>query len=151
MKKRPDPTKVMQKVSEKLVKKVDQYPKFKVGDTLRVFVRVREGEKTRVQPFEGLVIKMKTRGIRSNFTVRKVSSGIGVERIFPYYSPVIDRIMLVSQGEVRRAKLYYLRGLRGKAGRVRSEYVYEDTVRAEKESDPKADSSDDVSAQAAGA
>ena len=128
MKKRPDPTKLMNKVAEKLVKKTKQYPEFNPGDTVRVFVKVKEGEKTRIQPFEGVVIKMRSGGERASFTVRKISSSIGVERVFPFFSPVIDRIMLVSKGEVRRAKLFYLRGLRGRKGRIKGEYVYEDTL-----------------------
>lgn len=145
MKKRPDPTKVLQKVNSKLVKRPPQFPDFKVGDTVRVYVKVKEGEKTRIQPYEGIVIKRKRAGVKSTFTVRKISSGgIGVERIFPYYSPIIDRILLVSQGEVRRAKLYYLRGLRGRAGRIKSEYVYQDTIMESAESSEKADSSAEV-------
>lgn len=128
MKKRSDPTKLLQKVNSKLVKNPPQYPDFKSGDTIRVYVKVKEGEKTRVQPFEGVVIRKRRAGTKSTFTVRKISSGVGVERVFPFFSPVIDRILLVSQGKVRRAKLYYLRGLRGRAGRIKSEYVYQDTV-----------------------
>lgn len=127
MKNRPDPTKAVNKVNSKLIKPHAKFPEFKVGDALRVYVRVKEGEKTRVQPFEGLVIKKRRGGVRSSFTVRKMASGVGVERSFSIFSPVIDRIMLISKGEVRRAKLYYLRGLKGRAGRIKSDYVYEDT------------------------
>ncbi|MGH7503254.1 MAG: 50S ribosomal protein L19 [Longimicrobiales bacterium] len=94
-------------------------PPFSPGDTLRVNVRVREGEKERVQAFEGVCIARKNGGLRETFTVRKVSSGIGVERIFPLHSPSIESIAVVREGDVRRAKLYYLRGLRGKAARIR--------------------------------
>jgi len=94
---------------------------FKVGDTIRVHVKIIEGEKERIQPFEGVVIRKKAGGIRSSFTVRKISYGIGVERIFPMHSPRIDRIDVMSRGKVRRAKLFYLRGLRGKAARIRGE------------------------------
>ena len=94
---------------------------FKVGDTVRVHVKIIEGEKERIQPFEGVVIRKKAGGIRSSFTVRKISYGIGVERIFPMHSPRIDRIDVMSRGKVRRAKLFYLRGLRGKAARIRGE------------------------------
>lgn len=119
---------ILRKVADKLSHKTTKkFPEFKSGDTVKVFVNVREGEKTRVQPFEGIVIKKRAKGIKASFTVRKIASGIGVERTFPINSPVIDRIMLVSKGEVRRAKLYYMRGLRGRKGRIRSEYVYEDT------------------------
>jgi len=94
---------------------------FKVGDTVRVHVRIIEGEKERIQPFEGVVIRKRAGGIRSTFTVRKISYGIGVERIFAMHSPRIDRIDVISRGKVRRAKLFYLRGLRGKAARIRGE------------------------------
>jgi len=96
-------------------------PDFRVGDTVRVHVKIVEGEKERVQLFEGVVIRKKSGGIRSTFTVRKISYGIGVERIFPTHSPRIDRIGILSRGKVRRAKLFYLRGLKGKAARIRGE------------------------------
>jgi large subunit ribosomal protein L19 len=94
---------------------------FKVGDTVRVHVKIIEGEKERIQPFEGVVIRKRAGGIRSTFTVRKISYGIGVERIFAMHSPRIDRIDVISRGKVRRAKLFYLRGLKGKAARIRGE------------------------------
>lgn len=93
-------------------------PDFGPGDTVRVHVRVREGEKERVQVFEGVVIGRKGGGIRETFTVRKVSYGVGVERVFPVHSPSIDRIDVVRHGRVRRAKLYFLRSLSGKAARL---------------------------------
>jgi large subunit ribosomal protein L19 len=96
-------------------------PGFQVGDTVKVHVKIIEGEKERIQPFEGVVIRKKGGGIRSSFTVRKISYGIGVERIFPAHSPRIDRIDVISRGKVRRAKLFYLRGLKGKAARIRGE------------------------------
>ena len=96
-------------------------PDFRVGDTVRVHVKIIEGEKERVQLFEGVVIRRKRGGIRSTFTVRKISYGIGVERIFPTHSPRIDRIDILSRGKVRRGKLFYLRGLKGKAARIRGE------------------------------
>lgn len=95
-------------------------PQFKAGDTLRVHVRIREGEKERIQVFEGLCIGRHNDGIRSSFTVRKVSYNIGVERVFPLHSPRIEKIELKDRGRVRRAKLYYLRDLRGKKARIRS-------------------------------
>jgi len=96
------------------------WPAFRPGDTIRVHVRIREGDKTRVQPFEGVVIGRRGRGIQETFTVRKVSFGIGVERIFPAHSPVIERIDVVRSGKVRRAKLYYLREKKGKkASRIK--------------------------------
>ncbi len=97
----------------------DDLPQFGPGDTIRVNVRVREGEKERIQAFEGVCIGRRGAGISESFTVRKISSGIGVERIFPVHSPSIDSIELLRRGRVRRAKLYYLRRLRGKAARIR--------------------------------
>jgi|SRR5687767_7267287 len=94
-------------------------PAFRPGDTVRVNVRVREGEKERLQAFEGVVIRRKGGGVNETFTVRKVSNGVGVERIFPLHSPVIADIVVVREGQVRRAKLYYLRNLSGKAARIR--------------------------------
>ena len=94
---------------------------FRVGDTVKVHVRIVEGEKERVQSFEGVVIRKKGGGIRSTFTVRKISYGIGVERVFPLHSPRIDRVDVISRGKVRRAKLFYLRNLRGKAARIRTQ------------------------------
>ena len=93
-------------------------PQFEAGDTVRVHVRVTEGNRTRVQAFEGVCIGRKGGGINESFTVRKISYGEGVERVFPLYSPVIDSIEVVRRGKVRRAKLYYLRGLRGKKARI---------------------------------
>ena len=93
-------------------------PTFRAGDTLRVGVRVVEGERTRVQNFEGVCIARSNRGINSNFTVRKMSFGEGVERVFPLYSPNVESITVVRKGVVRRAKLYYLRGRTGKRARI---------------------------------
>ena len=93
-------------------------PEFRAGDTLRVGVRVVEGERTRVQNFEGVCIARSNRGINSNFTVRKMSFGEGVERVFPLYSPNVESITVVRRGVVRRAKLYYLRGRTGKRARI---------------------------------
>ena len=93
-------------------------PSFRPGDTLRVGVKVVEGERTRVQAYEGVCIARSNKGIGSNFTVRKISFGEGVERVFPLYSPNIDSITVVRKGDVRRAKLYYLRGRRGKSARI---------------------------------
>lgn len=94
-------------------------PPFRPGDTVRVHVKVREAEKERLQVFEGIVLRRRAAGLGSSFTVRKVSYGVGVERTFPLHSPVIERIERVRTGRVRRAKLYYLRGRRGKAARIR--------------------------------
>ena len=97
-----------------------EFPTFNPGDHIRVHVRVVEGDKERIQPFEGDVINIRGAGINKTFTVRKISSGVGVERIFPYYSPKIAKIELLKEGNVRRAKLYYLRNLSGKAARIKS-------------------------------
>ena len=94
------------------------FPAFEPGDTVKVMVRVKEGEKERLQAFEGIVVA-KRGGVSKNFTVRKVSAGVGVERIFPVHSPSIASVELVRRGRVRRAKLYYLRRLSGKAARIR--------------------------------
>ena len=93
-------------------------PEFRAGDTLRVGVKVIEGTRERVQNFEGVVIARSNRGMGSNFTVRKMSFGEGVERVFPLYSPIVDSITVVRRGVVRRAKLYYLRGRTGKSARI---------------------------------
>ncbi len=93
-------------------------PEFRPGDTLRVGVKVTEGERSRVQMYEGVCIARANKGVNSNFTVRKISFGEGVERVFPLYSPIIDSIEVVRRGAVRRAKLYYLRGRRGKSARI---------------------------------
>lgn len=94
-------------------------PAFDPGDTIRVHVRIKEGDKERLQAFEGVVIARKHGGIRETITVRKTSFGIGVERIFPLHATIVDHIDVVKRGRVRRAKLYYLRNLRGKAARIR--------------------------------
>ena len=96
-------------------------PEFQPGDTVRVNVRVTEGTRTRVQAYEGVVIARAGSGFQENFTVRKISYGEGVERVFPLYAPMIDSVKVVRRGKVRRAKLYYLRGLRGKAARIEAE------------------------------
>ncbi len=95
-------------------------PQFSIGDTLLIKVKIKEGDKERLQPFEGVVIKKRGTGLRATFTLRKVSFGVGVERVFPLNSPSINAIQVVSKGSVRRAKLYYLRNLRGKAARVKT-------------------------------
>ena len=94
-------------------------PDFRAGDTLNVHVRVVEGNRSRIQVFKGVVIRRQGAGSRETFTVRKISYGVGVERTFPIHSPSIDKIEVATRGQVRRAKLYYLRGLRGKAARIK--------------------------------
>jgi large subunit ribosomal protein L19 len=101
-------------------------PEFRVGDTVRVFVKIKEGEKERVQAFEGVCIKRTRNAIRGTFTVRKISYSVGVERVFPFNSPNVDKIDVVSRGAVRRGRLYYLRELQGKAARIKPT----DTVQA---------------------
>jgi large subunit ribosomal protein L19 len=94
-------------------------PEFQPGDTLKVHVKVVEGNRTRVQVFQGVCIKRVGAGIKASFTVRKVSFGVGVERTFPVHNPIIDKIEVATRGDVRRAKLYYVRGLRGKAAKIK--------------------------------
>ncbi len=94
-------------------------PDFKPGDTVKVHVKIKEGEKERIQAFQGVVISKRKGTSNATFTVRKVSYGIGVERIFPLHSPLIDKIEVITRGRVRRAKIYYLRKLRGKAARIK--------------------------------
>ncbi|MGY1604773.1 50S ribosomal protein L19 [Geodermatophilus sp. SYSU D00815] len=97
----------------------DDIPEFRPGDTVKVHVRVVEGNRSRIQVFQGVVIRRQGGGIRESFTVRKVSFGVGVERTFPVHTPVVEKIEVVTRGDVRRAKLYYLRELRGKAAKIK--------------------------------
>ncbi|MGH3497182.1 MAG: 50S ribosomal protein L19 [Nocardioidaceae bacterium] len=97
----------------------DDVPAFRAGDTLKVHVRVVEGNRSRIQMFQGVCIRVQGSGIGRTFTVRKVSFGVGVERTFPLHTPIIDRIEVATRGDVRRAKLYYLRNLRGKAAKIK--------------------------------
>jgi len=94
-------------------------PDFNTGDTVKVFVRIVEGQKQRIQAFEGVVIRRRSGNVRSSFTVRKISYGVGVEKPFPLHSPSIDRIEVVARGKVRRSRLYYLRSLRGKQAKIK--------------------------------
>ena len=100
-----------------------EVPPFNVGDTIRVYMKVIEGDKERIQPFEGTVIARKGGGIRETFMVRKISFGIGVERIFPLHSPFIQELKVVRQGDVKRAKLYYLREKKGKAAKLKEKQL----------------------------
>jgi large subunit ribosomal protein L19 len=109
---------IQQIEAEEIARAAKEIPTFRAGDTLRVGVRVVEGERTRVQNYEGVCIARSNKGIGSNFTVRKMSFGEGVERVFPLYSPNIESITVVRKGIVRRAKLYYLRGRTGKRARI---------------------------------
>lgn len=108
---------VMEMVEKQLLRK--DIPDFKPGDTVKVHVKIKEGDKERIQVFEGICIAQKHGGARTTFTVRKMSFGHGVERIFPLHSKVIDKVEVVRSGRVRRAKLYYIRELRGKAARIK--------------------------------
>lgn len=108
---------LIQEITQEQLRK--DIPSFRPGDTLKVYVKVVEGSRERIQLFEGVVIKRRGGGISETFTVRKISYGVGVERTFPLHSPKIDRIEVARRGRVRRAKLYYLRKLRGKAARIR--------------------------------
>lgn len=109
---------ILNKIEEQQLR--DDHPDFRSGDTVRVHLMIREGEKERVQVFEGVVISRSGSGVEETMTVRKVTHGVGVERIFPVHSPRIDKIELASMGRVRRAKLYYLRERTGKSARIRS-------------------------------
>jgi len=111
-------------------------PVFRAGDTVRVHTRIKEGDKERVQIFEGVVIRRKQGGNRSSFTVRKVSYGVGVERIFPTHSPRIDRVEVVSAGKVNRARLFYLRDLTGRAARIDRESASEEGELAPVDAEP---------------
>ena len=109
---------IQQIEAEEIGKVEKEIPEFRAGDTVRVGVKVREGQRERIQNFEGVCIAKTNRGMGSNFTVRKMSFGEGVERVFPTYSPIVDSITVVRRGVVRRAKLYYLRGRTGKRARI---------------------------------
>ena len=113
------PSYVVESLTEKIRKDL---PAFRAGDTVRVHVKVKEGQQERVQLFEGVVIQRRGGGISETFTVRKISNGVGVERILPLNSPRIDKIEVVKRGKVRRAKLFYLRKLRGKAARIKEAF-----------------------------
>lgn len=113
-----------------IIKKIERenmrmdIPRFRSGDTVKVHLRIVEGEKERIQMFQGNVIRVQRGTTNATFTVRKVSDGVGVERIFPMHSPFIDRVEVISQGRVRRSRLYYLRDLKGKAARIRPRNRY---------------------------
>lgn len=115
-------------IEDKVVRK--DLPDFKVGDTVKMKIKVQEADKVRLHPFEGTVIRKTGKGIRGSFTVRKISFGEGVERVFPTHSPVIESLEIVSKGVVKRARLYYLRGRVGKKTRVKQETAIEQPVNA---------------------
>ena len=110
-------------ITSKLAHKNKNIDEFSSGDTVGVYVKVREGEKERVQLYKGVVLKVQGSGVGRTFTVRKISAGIGVERTFPFVSPSLDRVELIARGKVRRSRLYFLRGLKGKAAKLTSTLV----------------------------
>jgi large subunit ribosomal protein L19 len=112
-------SKVIQMIEAEQMQAIKPMPKFAPGDTVVVQVKVKEGDRVRLQSYEGVVIAMRSRGLNSSFTVRKISHGVGVERVFQTYSPVIDSVELKRRGDVRRAKLYYMRELSGRAARIK--------------------------------
>jgi large subunit ribosomal protein L19 len=120
-----EPNKLFMEINMETIRQIERemmrldLPAFAAGDTVKVHVKIKEGEKERIQAFQGVVISKRGGGTGATFTVRKVSYGIGVERIFPLHSPVIDKIDVVTRGRVRRSKIYYLRKLRGKAARIK--------------------------------
>jgi large subunit ribosomal protein L19 len=119
-------------------RQIKAHPEFRVGDTVRVFVKIKEGDKERVQAFEGVVIKRTRNGVRGTFTVRKISYGVGVERVFPFNSPMLDKIDVATHGAVRRARLFYLRDLQGKKARIREKKDVETVAAAAPTEAPKA-------------
>ncbi len=114
-----DVTPILEAIEKRQFRKTN-LPDFKVGDTVKVSVLIKEGEKERAQAFEGVVIKKTGAGMRASFTVRKVSYGVGVERVFPTHTPRIEKLDVIARGSVRRARLYYLRDLAGKAARIKA-------------------------------
>ncbi len=114
---------IVREVTLKRALKNKNIQDFKAGDTVGVYVRIREGDKDRVQLYKGVVVKIQGKGVSRSFTVRKISAGVGVERTFPFASPALDRVELVSVGKVRRSRLYFLRSLKGKAARLSSVLV----------------------------
>src|SRR5262245_49578100 len=134
---------------EKSQRRQASLPEFRPGDSIKVWAKIREGEKTRLQAFEGVCIRRVSKGSRSTFTVRKISYGVGVERIFPDNSPNIDKVEVVSRGRVHQARLYYLRDLSGKAARIKEREGYADEQRAEVVEAPAPAPADEAPAAAA--
>jgi len=118
----------LQRIAKSKAKSTTKHVDLSAGDTVNVSVKVREGEKERVQVYSGTVIKVQGAGSNRTFTVRKISDGIGVERCFPFASPAVEKVELVARGQVRRAKLYYLRSLKGKKARINSDVVAPEAV-----------------------
>ena len=141
---------LVRRITWDLVAKNTKLPQFQTGDTVGVYVKVKEGEKERVQLFTGVVLKVQGSGSGRSFTVRKVASGVGVERTFPILSPIIDRIEVISRGKVRRARLFYLRGLKGRSARLNSETYFAPNQKGEDKGAAKA-AATDATADAAAA
>jgi large subunit ribosomal protein L19 len=120
--------KIIQSIEAEFMKSATAIPSFSPGDTINVQVKVKEGERKRLQSFEGIVIAIRNRGYHSSFTVRKISHGIGIERVFQRYSPTIESVEVKRRGDVRRAKLYYMRELSGKAARIKEKLVIKTAV-----------------------
>ena len=118
-------------------KQQNEIPDFKTGDTVSVHVKVKEGEKERIQIFKGVVLKLQGSGMGRSFTVRKISSGVGVERTFPFETPSIAKVELIARGKIRRSRIYYLRGLKGRAARLESELVRQEATSKKKEKKAK--------------
>src|SRR5262245_10511737 len=118
---------LVRRVTWDRIKKNKKMPEFRTGDTVGVYVKVEEGEKERIQLYSGVVLKMQGSGPSRTFTVRKIASGVGVERTFPLLSPSIDRVEVISRGKVRRSRLFYLRALKGRSARLDSELYYGET------------------------
>ena len=148
MKKGYDPTDLIKKARAK-VQPAKALPQFKAGDTVRVHVKVKEGDKSRVQVYEGLVISKSRGDLGGRFVVRKISYGVGVERIFPLLSPVIEKLTVVSRGNVRRSKLYFLRDLKGRSARIKSDLVFGADAEASSAGSESSDADPSLQAQAA--
>ncbi len=123
------------KTIESEIKEMKQLPDFKAGDTVNVSYKIKEGEKERIQQFQGVVLQRRSNGVNETFTVRKISNGVGVERIFPISSPFLEEIQILKKGKVRRARLFYLREKSGKAARIKEDYrnKKEDAAKAKAE------------------
>jgi large subunit ribosomal protein L19 len=134
---------------DRAIAKKKNLPDFRTGDTVGVYVKVKEGEKERVQLYSGVVLKVQGTGIGRTFTVRKIASGVGVERTFPVLSPVIDRVEIISRGKVRRSRLFYLRGLRGRSARLDSEAYFSEGVGAADEVAGEASAAEGAAASSA--
>jgi large subunit ribosomal protein L19 len=123
-----DMSDIVREITLKRAAKNKHIGEFKAGDTVNVFVRIREGDKDRVQLYKGVCMRIQGKGVGRSFTVRKISAGVGVERTFPFASPAVDKVEVVAHGKVRRARLYFLRGLKGKAARLESDLVQAEEV-----------------------